>query len=219
MNIFSGSPSPLPSPVGRGRIALRLAGNNIAELFQNGSGQPRRIERSSLSQRERENAPAVPCGHRFFEVALLSALLLTSSVIGARADTTINPTNRYAFGANVGWQDWLGDTNHGVVIGPQVCSGYIFSPNLGWINMGDGNPTNGVQYQNLSANDFGVNVDGSGNLRGFAYGANIGWVNFETNGAARVDLASGILSGFAFSPTCGWISLSNEVAFVQTQIG
>jgi hypothetical protein len=139
------------------------------------------------------------------------------AAICTRADTTIDPTNRYAFGANVSWLDWLGDTNHGVVIGSQVCSGHVFSPNLGWINFGNGSPTNGLQYQNLSANDFGVNVDGSGNLRGFAYGANIGWINFETNGAAKVDLASGKLGGFAFSATCGWISLSNEVAFVQTR--
>src|ERR1019366_6222539 len=112
--------------------------------------------------------------------------------------------------------DWRGDTNSGAVIGEYVCAGYFYSANVGWINLGGGSPTNGIQYQNLSATDFGVNQDGLGNLRGYAYGANIGWINFETNGAPKVNLATGQLSGYVWSANCGWISLSNAVAFVQT---
>ena len=123
--------------------------------------------------------------------------------------TTINGTNHYAYGANLGWLDWRGDTNHGAVIGTNVCSGYIYSANFGWISLGNGSPTNGVQYQNLSASDFGVNVDGSGNLSGYAYGANIGWINFTNPGTPKVDLASGSLSGSVWSANWGWISLSN----------
>jgi hypothetical protein len=112
--------------------------------------------------------------------------------------------------------DWTGDTNNGAVIGAAFCSGYIYSANVGWINLGSGAPTNGVQYQNLSANDFGVNVDSFGNLRGYAYGANIGWINFENTGAPKVGLLTGKLSGYAWSVNCGWISLGNSVAYVQT---
>ena len=61
-----------------------------------------------------------------------------------------------------------------------------------------------------------MNQDGLGNLRGFAYGANIGWVNFENLGGAKVDLVTGKLSGSVYSANCGWISLSNCFAFVQT---
>src|SRR6202034_1879549 len=61
-----------------------------------------------------------------------------------------------------------------------------------------------------------VNVDGQGNLRGYAYGANIGWINFETNGAPQVSLTTGAMSGSVWSATCGWISLSNTFAYVQT---
>ena len=61
-----------------------------------------------------------------------------------------------------------------------------------------------------------MNVDVSGNLNGYAYGANIGWINFEANGAPKVDLASGNLSGWVWSANWGWISLSNTVAYVQT---
>jgi len=70
--------------------------------------------------------------------------------------------------------------------------------------------------QNNAAADFGVNQDGFGNLRGYAYGANIGWINFENTGAPKVNLVNGQLSGSVWSANCGWISLSNAIAFVQT---
>src|SRR5262245_486952 len=119
---------------------------------------------------------------------LLSSLLLISPVASGLALTTINPANKFACGANIGWIDWRGDTNHGAVIGDYVCSGSIWAANVGWIHLGSGSPINGIHYQNLSANDFGLNHDGMGNLRGFAYGANIGWINFESAGAPKVDL-------------------------------
>src|SRR6516164_1154548 len=146
----------------------------------------------------------------------LAAVILLCSVGVANAGTTIDASNKYAYGANIGWTDWRGDTNNGAVIGAYVCSGYIYTANVGWINLGSGSPTNGIYYQNLSGNDFGVNQDGLGNLRGYAYGANIGWINFENNGAAKVDLKNGRMTGYAYSANCGWISLSNAQAYVQT---
>jgi hypothetical protein len=153
------------------------------------------------------------------QLLLSSAVLafcLLPSALSVRAATTIDPANKYAWGANFGWIDWRGDTNNGGVIGEFVCSGYLYSANVGWINLGSGSPANGIQYQNNSASDFGVNQDGLGNLRGYAYGANIGWINFENTGAPKVDLASGRLTGYVWSANCGWISLSNAVAYVQT---
>ena len=84
---------------------------------------------------------------------------------------------------------------NGIVIGEYVCSGYTFSANCGWIHLGSNAPANGIQYQNNSATDYGVNHDGLGNLRGYANGANIGWVNFESTGAPSVDLITGKFSG------------------------
>lgn len=147
----------------------------------------------------------------------LALLLLAAGFISrVGAASTIDSANRYAYGANIGWLDWRGDTNNGAIVSDYVCSGYIYSANVGWINLGSGSPTNGIRYQNLSANDFGVNQDGLGNLRGYAYGANIGWIAFETNGSPKVDLFTGNLSGSVWSANCGWISLSNAVAYVQT---
>jgi hypothetical protein len=147
---------------------------------------------------------------------LFLLVLATSVVSNAQSASTINAANRYAYGANIGWLDWRGDSNNGAVIGDYVCSGYIYSANVGWINLGSGSPTNGIRYQNVSASDFGVNQDGLGNLRGYAYGANIGWIAFEDTGAPKADLFTGNFSGSVWSANCGWISLSNAVAYVQT---
>jgi hypothetical protein len=152
-------------------------------------------------------------------VRVAAALLLpalTAQLPTALASTTIDAVNRYAWGANVGWMDWRGDTNNGAVIGEYVCSGYIYSANAGWINLGSGSPANQIQYQNNSATDFGVNQDGLGNLSGYAWGANIGWINFTNIGAPKVNLLNGQMSGYVWSANCGWISLSNATAYVQT---
>ena len=146
----------------------------------------------------------------------LSLLVLIASLAQVLASTSINSTNKYAYGANIGWIDCRGDTNSGAIIGEFVCSGYLYSANVGWIHLGSNAPANGIQYQNNSAIDYGVNNDGLGNLRGFAYGANIGWINFESNGAPKVDLKTGKLSGSIYSANCGWISLSNAFSVVQT---
>ena len=148
---------------------------------------------------------------------LAGLILLSGFSLSLEAVTTIDPVNRYAYAANLGWIDWVGDTNNGAVIGEYVCSGYLYSPNVGWINLGNGSPANQIQYQNNSATDFGVNQDSLGNLTGYAWGANIGWINFEqTYGKPTINLRTGQLGGFAWSANCGWISLSNAVAFVQT---
>jgi len=56
--------------------------------------------------------------------------------------------------------------------------------------------------------DYGINHDGLGNLTGYAYGANIGWVTFESTGDPTVNLETGELSGYAWGANVGWISLS-----------
>ncbi|HEY6168936.1 MAG TPA: thrombospondin type 3 repeat-containing protein [Verrucomicrobiae bacterium] len=155
----------------------------------------------------------------------LIGLLAFAHASSAWAATTINSVNKFAYGANLGWMDWRGDTNNGAVIGDFVCSGFIYAANVGWIHLGGNAPANGIRYLNNSATDYGVNHDGKGNLSGYAYGANIGWVSFTNNTATgalsatdvpQVDLKTGRLSGFAYSANCGWISLSNAFAFVQT---
>ncbi|MEM7394742.1 MAG: DUF11 domain-containing protein, partial [Verrucomicrobiota bacterium] len=76
-------------------------------------------------------------------------------------------------------------------------------------------PTTGVSYSNAGADDYGVNHDGLGGLSGFAYGANIGWIQFETNGNPRIDVDTGNFTGYIYGQNIGWISLSNMQAFVM----
>lgn len=148
-------------------------------------------------------------------LALLAGVAVCTAT---QAATTISPDHAHAWGANIGWLNWRGDDANGAQLNGYFCSGYLFSPNVGWIHLGRG-PADGQVYQNNSAADFGVNVDARGNLRGLAYGANIGWLAFEEQGAPKVDLRSGNLSGFVYGANVGWISLSNAVAFVQTAAG
>jgi hypothetical protein len=146
----------------------------------------------------------------------LFLLIVAGTALGA--GSTINVGNRFGCGANIGWIDWRPSGAAGAVMGEYVCSGFLYAANAGWINLGTGTPANGIRYQNNSATDFGVNHDGLGNLRGLAWGANIGWINFEESGAARIDLNTGRLSGHIWSANAGWISLSNAFAFVQTDV-
>lgn len=138
-------------------------------------------------------------------------------VLPLRADTTINDADKFAYSANVGWVNWQADTSNGAAMGPYFATGYIYSANTGWICMGMG-PTNNCNYSNASSNDWGVNVLPGGTLRGFAYGANIGWINFEATGNAKIDLLTGNFSGSAYGANVGWITLSNNVVngFVKT---
>ena len=151
-----------------------------------------------------------------------AALFLTGA--GLPAATTIDATAAHAYGANIGWINCRGDVTNGAAIGEFICSGYFYSANCGWISLGGGAPANGIRYQNNSATDFGVNTqDYSANgttseakLRGFAYGANIGWVNFEATGNPRVDLTTGRLLGYAWGANVGWIALSETGVTVRT---
>lgn len=139
---------------------------------------------------------------------LLISIALTTAM-ACMAVTTIDPVNKYAYGANIGWINAEGDVANGAVIGQAFCEGYMYGANVGWIHLGGGAPANGTAYANNAASDYGVNHDGLGSLTGYAYGANIGWINFEqTHGKPKVNLLTGVLSGYAWGANVGWIDLS-----------
>lgn len=146
---------------------------------------------------------------------LQALVLLVCIPRSAVADSTISATNKFAYSANAGWINFRHDqpaSPNGVVFGEFFLSGFAYGANFGWVDFGDGTPADGIQYQNNSAADCGVNHDGAGNLSGYGYGANIGWINFGWAGPAdpnrpRVDLLTGAFSGFAYSANLGWINL------------
>ena len=145
-------------------------------------------------------------------------LLMTAcgGAAAAMAGSNIAPAHPAAYAANAGWVNARADGTNGAVIGQFFCSNYLYSANVGWICLGDGSPANGRAYGNVSADDYGVNHDGQGRLTGCAWGANVGWVNFEqTYGQPRVDLRTGNLSGYAWGANIGWLSLSNAQACLR----
>lgn len=142
------------------------------------------------------------------------ALLALANSISAQS--TINLTHKYAYGANTGWLNFRPSTADGIVVGEAFLAGHIYAANFGWIHLGNGSPSNGHTYANTSAADFGVNDDGTGTLTGYAYSGNIGWVNFGWAAAndpnrPHFDLLTGQFSGYAYSANTGWINLAGNL--------
>lgn len=144
-----------------------------------------------------------------------AAICLAATGVVA-AQSTIDPANKWAWAASASWIDCRVDATNGAVIGQFACSGYMYSRNTGWIHLGSGSPTNGFWYGNAATNDYGVNHDGVGNLRGYAWSESVGWIVFEETGATTVDLKTGVLSGLAWGEAVGWLSFSNTQVYVQT---
>jgi len=144
----------------------------------------------------------------------------------AIAQSNVCPQQKYAWAENIGWTNWRDayDGNDGVRVYPAFLSGFIWGENVGWINVGDGSPADGTQYANMTGDDFGVNVDVSGELLGLAWGENIGWINFSGGALAdppqpaRIDM-DGRLYGYVWGENVGWINLDDNVHFVQTLEG
>jgi hypothetical protein len=113
----------------------------------------------------------------------------------------------------LGALEWAAPGN-GAIINQYYASGFVYGANIGWICLGAA-PADKFYYRNNSANDFGVNVTPTGALRGYAYAANAGWINFEALGNPRVDWVSGKLAGRAWSANVGWLDLENSNQFLR----
>jgi hypothetical protein len=146
-----------------------------------------------------------------------TAVLLLALAGLAAGQSTISPTDRYAYAANAGWLDLRADTTNGLRVADTALSGYAYAANFGWIHFGDGTPANGHTYSNASATDYGVNVSPAGNLTGYAYAANVGWINLEqTHGQPKLDLRTGKFTGSAYSANLGWIALDTTFSDLAT---
>lgn len=83
----------------------------------------------------------------------LRILALALCCVQARADTTVDPAEPYAYAANAGWINAYADGTNGAVIGQTFCSGYLYGANIGWISL------SGVRTAVLRA---GADSDGDG---------------------------------------------------------
>lgn len=143
-------------------------------------------------------------GHSFKKTLFLYFLIGTAAIIAATnlvsasaTNGTIDATNKYAWGPQIGWINF-GATNGNVHITNSGLTGYAWSQNYGWINL---NPSQG-----------GVKNDGSGNLSGTAWGETIGYVDF---GGVKIN-SSGKFTGAAASASLGAINFDCSNCVVTT---
>ncbi len=158
------------------------------------------------------------------------AILTTIASIGllaanALAQSNIDPVNKHAWNENAGYSNWrdADSTNAGVIVGGTALSGFAWFENVGWMNLDDGTPPNGISYANVDGSDFGVNIDydgvtydgtSDGTLHGLAWLENAGWANFDGGAMAtppqpaRID-CDGRLFGFVWCEHLGWMNLSD----------
>ncbi len=114
----------------------------------------------------------------FFLFLMLFSFFGFKFVFASDTNGTIDTTYKYAWGENTGWINF-GCAFCDVAITDTVFTGNIWSSEYGWIKL---NPV-------MS----GVTNDAEGNLSGFAWGKNIGWIDFS---GVTID-ASGEFLGYA----------------------
>jgi hypothetical protein len=136
---------------------------------------------------------------------LVLALLAAGVALAAG---NISTTDKWAWGANVGWINFNPD-NGGVTVYPDHLQGYAWGENVGWIRLGTHTGGSPHTYGNTSNTDYGVNRNTStGALSGYAWSTNAGWINFApSNGGVTVSPA-GEFSGYAWGENIGWIRFS-----------
>ncbi len=146
-------------------------------------------------------------------IGVVSALALTAAALAGSSG--IDPANKFSWGENIGWMNWADDDGgSGVTLASNHMTGLVWCENVGHLNVGNG----GGPYANTLGTNFGVNIDTDGTLSGYAWGENIGWVNFATPtlgpDRARFDSVSGRLRGYAWGENVGWINLDDATHFV-----
>jgi len=161
-------------------------------------------------------------------IAILIIFIVLFFPILLMADN-IDSTYKYSWGENVGWMNWkpsYGGTDCGVTVYNKCLTGYIWTENAGWIKVGDTSCAGGnccqtgttKGYENDAnstdndgdgvADDWGVNNDGLGNLSGYAWGENAGWINFSSAYHQVVINSSGEFTGYAWGENIGWINMN-----------
>ena len=152
--------------------------------------------------------------HRF----LLAAASLLAAAFPASAQSTISPTDKYAYAANAGWIDFRTSAADGVRVADTFLSGFAYGANFGYVSLGStSGPANGHTFANTTTTDYGVNLSLTGLLTGYAYAPNIGYIQFEqTLGQPKLNLLTGVFTGHAYSANIGWIALATPLSALAT---
>ena len=132
----------------------------------------------------------------------------------ARA-SNISLTDKYCWSETVGWINFR-PTHGGVTVtedgANSYLSGYAWGENVGWVKMGDGTgpyPVPGSQ----TSTDWGVNMDGDGDMSGYAWGENVGWIKFDpTHTQVTMNAGSGEFDDYAWGENVGYIHFKSGSA-------
>ncbi len=124
------------------------------------------------------------------------------------AATNIDSTYRYAWNDLIGWVDFYGTNN--VNVSSTQLTGYA-SSSAGFIALDCATSPSG---NICGTSDFKVLKDGSGNLSGYAWNDNIGWLSFSGTTTqsqvygVSVSPSTGDFSGWAWNDNVGWFSFN-----------
>jgi hypothetical protein len=153
--------------------------------------------------------------NRSYKKLLMPFIIITLlSLFSTGYAGNIDPDNngsKYAWGENVGWNNFEPSFGSGVTVTDSAVQGYAWGENVGWINLSPANSS--------------VANDGNGNLSGYAWGENVGWISFScsnTDTCSTVDYgvttvpATGEFSGYAWGENIGWINFAPNGVPVKT---
>lgn len=140
---------------------------------------------------------------------LTTGYLLLAGVASAAPISSVG-VDRHAWNNVVGWIDFGGAG--AVDVSDAQLSGYANSLQTGPVALDCATTPNG----NICAvSDFKVSNDGSGNLSGWAWNDNIGWISFDNLSVGssygyqvKIDGSTGDFSGWAWNDVVGWISFN-----------
>ncbi|MEK7657954.1 MAG: hypothetical protein AAB366_02045 [Patescibacteria group bacterium] len=131
-------------------------------------------------------------------------LFLISNFIYA---AVIDPIDRWAWNDIIGWIDF-GYPAGNVNVYSNRLEGYA-SSSVGFIALNCNSTPNG---NICGASDFKVSNDGAGNLSGWAYNDNIGWISFASTTPVVYSVSidsGGDFHGWAWNDIIGWISFNS----------
>ena len=129
----------------------------------------------------------------FLVFLVLSFISISPPVFASNTDGTINSTDRYAWGENIGFVDF-GSTVGNVHITDSTLSGSAYGENIGWIDLSN------------------VKNNNEGTLSGYAWGENVGFIDFS-----KVTIGTdGVFTGGAYGENIGWITFGTAYNKVMT---
>ena len=138
----------------------------------------------------------------------LTIIIILFAASIAIAATNIDSTYRYAWNDLIGWVDFY--TTDNVNVSSTQLLGYA-SSSVGFIALDCATSPNGDV---CGTSNFKVLKDGTGDLSGYAWNDNVGWISFSgtttENQVYGVSISptSGDFSGWAWNDNVGWFSFN-----------